>query len=42
LKVVTTKLTDDEYQALLERVRKEGVSIADFASSSQPPNTSST
>jgi hypothetical protein len=30
LKVVTTKLSDDEYQALMERVRREGVSIADF------------
>lgn len=30
MKVVTTKLSDDEYQVLIERVRKEGVSIADF------------
>jgi hypothetical protein len=30
LKVVSTKLSDDEYKVLMERVRKEGVSVADF------------
>jgi hypothetical protein len=30
MKVVSTKLTDEEYQALYERVRKEGGSVADL------------
>jgi hypothetical protein len=30
MKVVSTKLSDEEFQALYERVRKEGVSVADL------------
>jgi metal-responsive CopG/Arc/MetJ family transcriptional regulator len=30
LKVVATKLPDDEYQALVERVKIEGISMSEF------------